>query len=141
MHEFFRHITFFWTCSQEQLMDFFRGRATDVGEDTDLLMVGFTAEPIPRETVQTAADAPQPNTVLLVPVLAENTSDEGRALLASWQVDGLDPLWPLGLPASFIQAAQSSARSSRQIRTSPARSSPRRYLRRCLRKLPLRVAR
>jgi ribose transport system substrate-binding protein len=49
------------------------------------------------ETVETAADAPQPNTVLLDPVLADNTTDEGRATLESWQVDGLDPLWPLGL--------------------------------------------
>lgn len=59
--------------------------------------VGLALALLNGETVQTAADAPQPNTVLLVPVLAENTSDEGRALLASWQVDGLDPLWPLGL--------------------------------------------
>jgi ribose transport system substrate-binding protein len=50
-----------------------------------------------EETVETAADAPQPNTVLLDPVLADNTTDEGRATLESWQVDGLDPLWPLGL--------------------------------------------
>jgi ribose transport system substrate-binding protein len=49
------------------------------------------------EDVETAADATQPNTVLLVPVLAANNSDEGVALLESWQVDGLDPLWPLGL--------------------------------------------
>jgi ribose transport system substrate-binding protein len=50
-----------------------------------------------EETVETEADAPQPNTVLLDPVLADNTTDEGRATLESWQVDGLDPLWPLGL--------------------------------------------
>jgi ribose transport system substrate-binding protein len=50
-----------------------------------------------NDAVETASDAPQPNTVLLVPVLAENTSDDGTALLESWQVDGLDPLWPLGL--------------------------------------------
>lgn len=49
------------------------------------------------ESVETAEDAPQPNTVLLDPVVAENTSEEGRSLLESWQVDGLDPLWPLGL--------------------------------------------
>ncbi|HET7727135.1 MAG TPA: substrate-binding domain-containing protein [Candidatus Limnocylindrales bacterium] len=49
------------------------------------------------ETVETAADAPQPNTVLLVPVVADNTTEEGKATLQSWQVDGLDPLWPLGL--------------------------------------------
>jgi ribose transport system substrate-binding protein len=49
------------------------------------------------ETVETVADAPQPNTVLLDPVLADNTTDDGTNLLKSWQVDGLDPLWPLGL--------------------------------------------
>ncbi len=35
--------------------------------------------------------------MLLAPVLADNVSDDGRATLESWQVDGLDPLWPLGL--------------------------------------------
>jgi ribose transport system substrate-binding protein len=49
------------------------------------------------EEVETAEDAAQPNTVLLDPVLADNVSDEGRETLESWQVDGLDPLWPLGL--------------------------------------------
>jgi ribose transport system substrate-binding protein len=49
------------------------------------------------ETVETVEGADQPNTVLLDPVLADNVSDEGRATLESWQVDGLDPLWPLGL--------------------------------------------
>ena len=49
------------------------------------------------ETVETDPSAPQPNTVLLEPVLADNTTDEGKATLESWQVDGLDPLWPLGL--------------------------------------------
>jgi ribose transport system substrate-binding protein len=49
------------------------------------------------ETPETAEDATQPNTILLDPVLADNVSDDGRATLESWQVDGLDPLWPLGL--------------------------------------------
>lgn len=49
------------------------------------------------EQVETAEDATQPNTVLLDPVLADNVSDEGKQMLGSWQVDGLDPLWPLGL--------------------------------------------
>ncbi len=49
------------------------------------------------ETIETDPDADQPNTVLLDPVVAENTSEDGRAMLQSWQVDGLDPLWPLGL--------------------------------------------
>lgn len=49
------------------------------------------------ESVETDPSATQPNTVLLDPVLADNTSDAGKQLLESWQVDGLDPLWPLGL--------------------------------------------
>ncbi|MEO6207625.1 MAG: substrate-binding domain-containing protein [Candidatus Limnocylindrales bacterium] len=47
------------------------------------------------ESVTTAGE--RPNTVLLDPVGADNVSDDGKALLASWQVDGLDPNWPLGL--------------------------------------------
>ena len=49
------------------------------------------------ETVATDPSASQPNTVLLDPVLADNTTDAGKATLASWQVDGLNELWPLGL--------------------------------------------
>ena len=50
------------------------------------------------EAVQTDPSASQPNTVLLVPVVAENVTDAGKTLLASWQsVPGLDPNWPLGL--------------------------------------------
>jgi ribose transport system substrate-binding protein len=49
------------------------------------------------ETVETDPSASQPNTVLLKPVVAENVTDAGKALLQSWQVKGLDPLWPLGL--------------------------------------------
>ncbi|HEV8282116.1 MAG TPA: substrate-binding domain-containing protein [Candidatus Limnocylindrales bacterium] len=49
------------------------------------------------ETVETDSSAPKPNTVLLKPVLADNTTPEGKATLESWQVDGLDALWPLGL--------------------------------------------
>jgi ribose transport system substrate-binding protein len=49
------------------------------------------------ETVQTDSTAPKPNTVLLVPALADNLADTGKATLKSWLVDGLDPSWPLGL--------------------------------------------
>jgi ribose transport system substrate-binding protein len=50
------------------------------------------------ETVQADASAPFPNTVLLKPVLADNTSDEGKATLESWrQVKGLNPIWPLSV--------------------------------------------
>lgn len=59
--------------------------------------VGLALKLLNSETVETADNAAQANTVLLDPVLADNVSDEGRATLESWQVDGLDPLWPLGL--------------------------------------------
>lgn len=60
--------------------------------------VGLALKLLRGETVETAADAPQPNTVLLDPVIADNTTEEGKATLESWQaVEGLDPLWPLGL--------------------------------------------
>jgi len=50
------------------------------------------------EAVQTDPSATQPNTVLLVPVLADNQSDEGKTTLQSWQsVPGLDETWPLGI--------------------------------------------
>jgi len=49
------------------------------------------------EDVQVAEGTPQPNTILLDPVLADNVSEEGIETLESWQVEGLDPLWPLGL--------------------------------------------
>jgi len=49
-------------------------------------------------TVTTDPTASQPNTVLLKPVLADNTTDAGKTLLASWQsVKGLNPDWPLGI--------------------------------------------
>jgi ribose transport system substrate-binding protein len=59
--------------------------------------VGLALKILNGETVTTDPSASQPNTVLLDPVLAENTSEDGKTLLKSWQVDGLDPLWPLGL--------------------------------------------
>jgi ribose transport system substrate-binding protein len=59
--------------------------------------IGLALKILSGESVETDPSASQPNTVLLKPVLAENVTDEGKALLASWQVDGLDPLWPLGL--------------------------------------------
>jgi ribose transport system substrate-binding protein len=59
--------------------------------------VGLALKLLNGETVQTDPSATQPNTVLLKPVAADNVTDTGKALLQSWQVDGLDPLWPLGL--------------------------------------------
>jgi len=59
--------------------------------------IGLALKLLNGEPVETDPSASQPNTVLLDPVVADNTTDEGKALLESWQVDGLDPLWPLGL--------------------------------------------
>jgi ribose transport system substrate-binding protein len=50
------------------------------------------------ETITTDPSASQPNTVLLKPVVADNTSDAGKTMLQSWNtVQGLSPLWPLSL--------------------------------------------
>ncbi|MDP8904107.1 MAG: substrate-binding domain-containing protein [Chloroflexota bacterium] len=49
------------------------------------------------EQVETDPNAEQPNTVLLTPVLVDNTNEEGQQQLQSWLVEGLDPNWPLGL--------------------------------------------
>jgi ribose transport system substrate-binding protein len=50
------------------------------------------------EAVEQSAGAGRPNTVLLDPVLLDNTTDAGKAALKAWQsVPGLDPLWPLAL--------------------------------------------
>lgn len=59
--------------------------------------IGLALQLLNGESVETDPSAAQPNTVLLKPVLADNISDDGKATLSSWQVDGLDPLWPLGL--------------------------------------------
>jgi ribose transport system substrate-binding protein len=59
--------------------------------------IGLALKLLNGEAVETDPSASQPNTVLLKPVVADNVSDAGKALLESWQVDGLDPLWPLGL--------------------------------------------
>ncbi len=59
--------------------------------------IGLALKILNGEAIETDPSASQPNTVLLKPVAADNTSDAGKALLESWQVDGLDPLWPLGL--------------------------------------------
>jgi ribose transport system substrate-binding protein len=50
------------------------------------------------QTVTTSPGAPQPNTVLLDPVLVDNLTPDGQAKLKAWQsVPGMDPLWPLSL--------------------------------------------
>jgi ribose transport system substrate-binding protein len=50
------------------------------------------------ETVTTDSSASQANTVLLDPVIADNTTDAGKETLKGWSsVEGLTPTWPLGL--------------------------------------------
>jgi len=59
--------------------------------------VGLALKLLKGESVTLAPSPARANTVLLDPVGADNTTDAGKALLKSWQVDGLDPNWPLGL--------------------------------------------
>jgi ribose transport system substrate-binding protein len=60
--------------------------------------VALALKLLDKEQVTTDPSASQPNTVLLKPVLADNTSDAGKQTLESWQsVQGLNPDWPLGL--------------------------------------------
>ncbi len=49
-----RSVVSFRTCTQEGLMDFFRGPATDIGDNTDVLLVGFTCHPHATDTLNTA---------------------------------------------------------------------------------------
>ena len=50
------------------------------------------------QTIQTDPSAGRANTVLLKPVVADNTSDAGKQMLNSWNsVQGLSKLWPLSL--------------------------------------------
>ncbi|HXX47467.1 MAG TPA: hypothetical protein VEN47_04505 [Myxococcota bacterium] len=49
-----RTIVSFRTLRQESLMDFFRGPATDIPENVDVLVVGFTAQPRPKEVLDSA---------------------------------------------------------------------------------------
>jgi len=59
--------------------------------------IGLALKLLNGETPETAPAPARANTILLDPIVADNVTDEGKALLESWKVDGLDPLWPLGL--------------------------------------------
>ncbi|HEY3522303.1 MAG TPA: substrate-binding domain-containing protein, partial [Candidatus Limnocylindrales bacterium] len=51
-----------------------------------------------KESVTADPNAGKPNTVLLDPVLVDNTTDQGKQQLQAWlAVPGMDPLWPLSL--------------------------------------------
>jgi hypothetical protein len=49
-----RTIVSFRVASQEGLMDFFKGPATDIADNVDVLVVGFSAQPRPKEVLDTA---------------------------------------------------------------------------------------
>ena len=49
-----RTIVSFRVIPQEALMDFFKGPATDIADNVDVLVVGFTAQPRPKEVLDTA---------------------------------------------------------------------------------------
>jgi hypothetical protein len=49
-----RHVVLFWACRQEELMEFFKTGATDLADNVDILLVGFTAQPVPKEVLHTA---------------------------------------------------------------------------------------
>ena len=59
--------------------------------------VALALKLLEKQAVETDPSASQANTVLLKPVIADDTTDAGRATLESWLVEGLDPTWPLGL--------------------------------------------
>jgi hypothetical protein len=45
----------FWIYPQDELMTFFRSIATDLREETPIFLVGFTAAPLARDTLQAAS--------------------------------------------------------------------------------------
>ena len=50
-----RLVESFWVYPQEDLMTFFRSVATDLREETPIFLVGFTASPPARDTLQAAS--------------------------------------------------------------------------------------
>ncbi|MFQ5697405.1 MAG: hypothetical protein ACE5IL_03865 [Myxococcota bacterium] len=50
-----RGIVSFVVATQDGLMDYFRTRATDLAENVDLQLVGFTAQPVPMEVLSSVA--------------------------------------------------------------------------------------
>ncbi len=63
------------------------------GAGVSLALKLLTGQPVTTDPA-----ASQPNTVLLKPVLLDNTTDPGKTGLKAWQsVPGLDPNWPLGI--------------------------------------------
>jgi ribose transport system substrate-binding protein len=60
--------------------------------------VGLAYKLLSGQPVEQSAGAGRPNTILLDPVLLDNTTDQGKADLQAWlSIPGMDPLWPLGL--------------------------------------------
>jgi hypothetical protein len=50
-----RGLMMFRVCRQDQLMEFFKTGGTDLDDSVDVLLIGFTAQPLPAEILQTAA--------------------------------------------------------------------------------------
>jgi len=50
-----RLVESFWIYPQDELMTFFRSVATDLREETPIFLVGFTAAPLARDTLQAAS--------------------------------------------------------------------------------------
>ncbi len=49
-----RSTTNFWVYKQAELMDFFRGPANDIQDNVDILLVGYTLQPVPQEIISSA---------------------------------------------------------------------------------------
>ncbi len=60
--------------------------------------VKLAYELLTGQTVAQTPGAGRPNTILLDPVILDNTTDQGKADLQKWiSVQGMDPSWPLSL--------------------------------------------
>ena len=60
--------------------------------------VKLAYELLTGQTVTQTPGAGRPNTILLDPVILDNTTDQGKADLQKWiSVQGMDPSWPLSL--------------------------------------------
>jgi len=60
--------------------------------------VGLAYKLLTGADVQQSEGAGRPNTILLVPQILDNTTDQGKTDLQAWiSIPGMDPNWPLGL--------------------------------------------
>jgi ribose transport system substrate-binding protein len=60
--------------------------------------VNLAYKALSGQPIQQTAGAGRPNTILLDPVILDNTTDKGKTDLQAWiSIPGMDPFWPLGL--------------------------------------------